>query len=513
MATIGTKTQRAFKRFHKHLKQVETASGLNLLHGLFANLADKGFLVSNWEHPSQLAALAKYLVLFGAQRPKKPWYDLAGLLNPYKDFWAAAESENIYENDEVFLGTFIFRFIYQQLPFLIFPERVESLFDHARKLYAADTSISKQFEDRAKIPLTVFTSVAQRLYELFRSAPSANSDGLRREISAAEQHHLDAALEVLAATASRFEQLYAKTRAQTLAEKPYEFNPLLRYPLIRLGVRYYAPFPELIPYAATRGLYFYLLDEFEKEFSEAFGLAFQRYSAELARTKLATLHVLTEEDERGAGWRGKTNDFTVFDQDKAALFECKTSGLFFRSKSHASLSEVQADIRKTLANSEDRSGLFQLYDKLKAIKEKKLPPPLMARYGAAKEFYPVIILYDRIQHGNAPHVLGNIIKKELAYTGITDFDFQIWHIEEVENLCELLPAEEFIRVVAKKFSSQSLHNKDLNAYLYSRTQKRYLRPHLFLPRGEGRAWQTVKSLADETAVEAPDSLDSLPPYG
>jgi hypothetical protein len=96
VSAIGTKTERAFKRFQKHVKQVETASGLDLLHGLFVELGDHGFLVTPWKHPSQLAALAKYLVLFGAQRGKKPWYDLARLLNPYKDFWAAAESENVY---------------------------------------------------------------------------------------------------------------------------------------------------------------------------------------------------------------------------------------------------------------------------------------------------------------------------------------------------------------------------------------------------------------------------------
>jgi len=505
VSAIGTKTERAFKRFHKRMKQVETASGLELVHRLFVELADKGFLVTPWNHPSQLAALAKYHVLFGAQRSNKPWHDLAYVLNPYKDFWAAAESENIYENSQEFLATFVFRFIYQQLPFLIFPERVESLFGHARELYAAGATVAKQFEERTKIPIGAFLSVAQRLYALFRSAASAESNSLRREIPVAEQPHLEAALRVLAATTAQFNYLYEKTRARTLAEKPYEFNPLLRYPLIRLGFRYYAPFPELIPYAATRGIYFYLLDELEREFSEAFGCAFQRYSAELARTKIGPSHVLTEEEERCAGWKGRTNDFTVFDQDKAALFECKTSGLFFRSKSHASLSEVQADIRKNLANREDRSGVFQLYDKLKAIKEKRLPPALMARYSAAKEFYPVIILYDRIQHGNAPQVLGNIIKKELDCEGIASFDFQIWHIEEVENLCELLPAEEFIRVVAKKFSSQSLYSKDLNAYLYSRTQRRYLRPHFFLPVGEGKAWQTLKSLAEESEVDLLDS--------
>ena len=163
MTAVGTKTERAFKRFHKHTKQVEKASGLNLLHDLLVDLADNGFLVTDWKHASQLAAMAKYLVLFGAERVKKPWFDLARLLNPYKDFWTAAESENIYENDEEFLGTFIFRFIYQQLPFLIFPERVHSLFDHARKLYAADAAIAKQFEDRAKTPLTAFMAVAQKL--------------------------------------------------------------------------------------------------------------------------------------------------------------------------------------------------------------------------------------------------------------------------------------------------------------------------------------------------------------
>jgi hypothetical protein len=480
---IPTKTERAFKRFRQRVRQVPMGSGLEWFHETLVKLADDGFLVADWLSAFELAAVAKYVVLFGTPHGTKQWLDLARVLNPYKDFWAAAESENPYASDDQFLGTFIFRLVYQQLPFLVFPERVQSLFAGARDLYLPDAATTKQFERLTKIPLAAFFGVAEKLYVPFRERASATTDILRGALSGVDPIYVEAVMKVICATAAQFDQLYQKTHAQSLAEKPYEFNPLLRYPVIRLGPRFYAPFPELIAYATTRGLYFHLLDEIGNEFSEAFASAFECYSARLVRAKLGESVVLTEEEERSAGWHGKTNDFTVFDQDKAALFECKTSGLFFSSKSRASVADLQTDIRKNLANPKDRSGLFQLYDKLQAIKEKRLPSALMARYAPAKEFYPVIILYDRIQFANTPAVLGNLLQGELRAAGITGFDFQIWHIEEVENLCELLPRDEFIRVVAKKFATARLHDQDLNAYLYSRIQRRYLHPHLFVTQG------------------------------
>ncbi len=95
MSLISNGTPKAFKRFLRAIKQVETESGLRLIQKEFVQLVGAAFLQPTWLHPSQLATIAKYLVPFGAKHAKKPWFDQADLLNPYKDFWAAAEAEKL----------------------------------------------------------------------------------------------------------------------------------------------------------------------------------------------------------------------------------------------------------------------------------------------------------------------------------------------------------------------------------------------------------------------------------
>ena len=142
------------------------------------------------------------------------------------------------------------------------------------------------------------------------------------------------------------------------------------------------------------------------------------------------------------GWTGKTNDFTLLIGKHAILFECKTSALFFSAKKHASLEEVRQDLKKNLVNPEAKKGLFQLHEKIEAIKSKKLPPELNRRYEAVERFYPVVLLYDQILFANKPETLRNVLDSELRSSGIADFRYQVWHMEKLENLFELVTAKD-----------------------------------------------------------------------
>src|SRR2546427_9647899 len=72
-------------------------------------------------HPAQTAALVKFACLYA---DRKRWvrrldhrrYDMAKLANPYKELWQLAESVSPYSDDPELLGTFLLRFVYQQLP-------------------------------------------------------------------------------------------------------------------------------------------------------------------------------------------------------------------------------------------------------------------------------------------------------------------------------------------------------------------------------------------------------------
>jgi hypothetical protein len=206
---------------------------------------------------------------------------------------------------------------------------------------------------------------------------------------------------------------------------------------------------------------------------------------------------MTEEQERALGYQGKTNDFTVFYGKKAFLFECKASGLFFQSKRHASVDEIRRDVKKNLANPKDRSGLFQLYDKIQAAKTQNLPEASQKRFNATEEYMPIMLLYDEIKFANAPQALGNLLQQELETAGITGFKFQVWTIDELENIFKLSPLPEFAKHVAAKFNNLPEREWDLNTYLARISNQTYLRPTLIIPKGETTALKTLRTLIEQ----------------
>ncbi len=70
----------------------------------------------------------------------------------------------------------------------------------------------------------------------------------------------------------------------------------------------------------------------------------------------------------------------------------------------------------------------------------------MARYRAVKKFFPVIVLYDQI-FANTPVTLKNLIDAELRANGINSFEYQIWHIEELEVLLKAIPKDKICGVI------------------------------------------------------------------
>jgi hypothetical protein len=173
--------------------------------------------------------------------------------------------------------------------------------------------------------------------------------------------------------------------------------------------------------------------------------------------------------------------------------------LFFDSKKESSIETIAKDIRKNLANPKHRSGLFQLYDKIEAIKNKKLPKPLNAYYENVREFFPVLLIHDRIEYANHPQTFRNLLDAELRAAGIQGFRYQLWHLEEIENLFEIIPSTSIGSALEEKFLNASYKPWDLNTYLYEKTERRFshLRLFFFVPKGETEALKIIRSLADK----------------
>lgn len=491
---MSIRLKSAFERFRKRIGRLPFPDSLEAIHDQFGELSANDFFLSGkpWVHAEQLAALTKYIVLFGANKSRRPFVDFAPAWNAYKHFWKYSEEASLYSADEAFVAIFILRMVYQQITFLLYQQRLPQLIARTERIVSGESQVRRTVENLAGIPLDILLNTARELHSIFLHHAALSISSLRTLMPQSFQPHLDTFLSFQGGTRNEFRVLHAQTKASVLAEKPYEFNPLLRFPLLRYGNSVSAPFPELIIYGATRGLFFRLADIGK---AQDFGRAYEHYACELVSGGVGRNRVLTEAEERALGWEGKTNDFTVIEGGTAVLFECKNSGLFSESKRLASVEAVLCDVRKNIVNSEDRSGLFQLYDKIEAIRSNRLPRPLAERYKGVQQFLPILLLYDQIQHANADRVLGNLLRSELRKHGIEDFSFQIWHIEEVEDLLSLVSSSRFVHTVREKFHAR-YRQWDLDTYLYETTKIRHLRPFMFVPPSRTQAEEILRSIAD-----------------
>ena len=102
------------------------------------------------------------------------------------------------------------------------------------------------------------------------------------------------------------------------------------------------------------------------------------------------------------------------------------------------------------------------------------------------------------------HRAGNLLQSELESAGIRGFKFQIWTIEEFENMTNLLPKSQFTKLVMEKFNNKPQFDWDRNTYLFELTKLTYLRPPLFITKGETKASKVLRSLT--SASQEPHNM-------
>jgi hypothetical protein len=501
----------AYKEFLKQVRRVPLLVELDWIHKQLNAVAAAGYLDRQqpWLVANELSALAKYLVIESPLRIPKSSFDPTKPLNRYKDFWSASEKENPDVSNPSYVALFVLRFAYSQAPFLVFPERIRRSFDRTRKLYISireqfsvasppPITLAEEFQRRNGLGLGTFLSMANDVYKLFKEDVTRRETELIAALgAAADPQTVKDFLSVVTADRETFTKLAQKTESSNLCLKPYEFNPLLRFPILRLQERLWCPFAELVTYAATRGLFFYFADLLGPAFNVRFGDIFSSLVEQMTRDKFQSGTILTERQEKTMGWSGKTNDVTVIVGEQALLFECKTSALFAGAKQSASLEQVRNDVIKNMVGHEGKKGLLQLFSKIEAIRSGKLPAELALRYAGVKNFYPILLFHDQVQFANKPETLKDLLDDEIKESGSIPHPYQIWHLEELENLYELIPEDQVVARIAEKFATPRYAEWDLNTFLFDKTgrSRRYLRPSLFIPKGNTPALKTLSELA------------------
>jgi hypothetical protein len=511
----------AYKEFIKQVRKVPLLTELSWIHEQLDVLAATGYMDPQhpWLVANELSALAKSLVVDGTPQAHKHSFDPTKPLNRYKDFWSAAEKENPDTGDPAYIALFVLRFAYSQAPFLVFPARIQQSIERTRSLYISieqvsppvppALSLAAQFQNTNSLELQTFLSMAYETYKSFKRNVTRTEDELVATLGGAvDLQTLKRFLSILAADRERFTEMARITESPKLHLKPYEFNPLLRFPILQLNDRLWCPFPELVIYAATRGLFFYFSDILGSTFNIRFGELFSSLTEKMTRQKFKSGTVLKEEQEKALGWNGKTNDVTVILGEHALLFECKTSALFACAKQSASVEDVRKDVVKNIVGHKGKKGLLQLLAKIEAIRSGKLPSGLAHHYAGVKNFYPILLFYDQVQFANKPETLKRLLDDELSQSGTILHPYQIWHLEELENLYELIPEDQVIARVAEKFATSRHSQWDLNVFLFDKTgrARNYLRPSLFIPKGDTPALKTLSELADKESAGPTSAL-------
>jgi hypothetical protein len=490
----GARTlQIALQRYRYWVGKMPCPGAFKSIHMLFTELSGHQFQVpyKPWLNPYELAALANYTAMFGTdKRNHRPSFALDNPLNEFKKLWKLAEGGNAYSDNPAYIAAFILRIVYQQLPYVIHARRVPPMFLRMSRLLSAST-IEAYVKSRLGLGGSDFFNAAEVLFEQF----SRSSMHRERDLaSVVNQETLSALLAFLSSTKTQRLTFHRnKLEVNAPSEKPYELNSLLRYPLIKHGDEVYCPYPQLIGYAATRGLFFRFSDEDREKFREPFVESVESYVKEVLKSALPNAEILTERDERSLGWAGKTNDVTAIMGDCALLIECKLSGVYVESKRSASVESIVSDVRKQIADPKDRRGLFQLHDKCQAIQSALLPAKLMEKYKEVKHIYPVLLLFDEIQMANKAEVMGNIIQDELRANGAGGFKYQIWHLEELDYLAEFAKSA-FMEWVVEKFSPKN-EAFDLSSFLAEKTGSGFLKLILYLPAGDTKAFEILRNLA------------------
>lgn len=488
------KVGKAFQTYQDAVAQLPYPGCFEFIHGGFKDLVEGDFHIpgKEWLNPFQLAHIANYVSLFGStQNNYRPQFELNSSLNALKRLWSLAENENQYSENDDYIACFLLRWIYQQLPYAMDLRRVLRTCEIMRDLLC-HSAVTAYIESSTSLTGRRLMDLSISLLGVFQRNPSCEESVLLKLRRPSDE--LRIVLKLFSADRlQRWEFHRQKLEVSSPFEKPYEINSLLQYPLANYEGRYYAPYPELVGYASARGLFFRFSEQGKQKFRDPFADSMEEFTARLLRTTLPRAQIVTEQQERELGWTGKANDVSVILGDTAILFECKASAFFVDAKRTAAPEAIIADLRKNLANGEKRKGLFQLYDKCNAIRSKELPRQLMERYKDVKRIFPVMLLFDAIEHANAAAVIGNIIKDELQAHRITGFDYQIWHLEELSWLAEFA-GEAFVEWIAEKFLPDYF-SLGLNSFVSTKTGNAFLNQGIYMPHGNRRALEILTELS------------------
>ena len=414
----------------KQLKVADTSMGFT---------KNKTFTFGQWD----IALLAKFSILYGRNYSgknlsKRDFIRLISLGQYLADPFTLKPQGELNTTD---LASLALRLTYLQFPLQEKPfqgfSRSIALYSQlaANRMLPNGKSLTEAFCALYGIDVLDFIMIGFLLYSV--SLQDARTFTLSSIVNSAlpidpkcfNEENVKAVLSRISADRKLFSKVHEQTRERDKAFTKYEFNPLLKYPIVALESEYLAPVPDLLLDRVTQGIYYDGLDNFREEgpkndFAATFGHVFEDYVGELLKAEYGPEKV-THEPEYGGRDNKRGPDWIVIDGDDLLAIECRTSRLSLRTKSLGDVEALQGELRRILVDT-----LAKFPGKISALPA----TPLGQGVQQFKTVYPLVVTLDRLE----PYqLMVRSIDEQLKKQGVEWYPYHIMSVASLEQLLAL----------------------------------------------------------------------------
>lgn len=246
-------------------------------------------------------------------------------------------------------------------------------------------------------------------------------------------------------------------------------NPLVNWPMIKLkNNKWVVP---ILPYLFRRGTeqaFYDVIGHRGREFASFFGYVFEEYTDRILATLGADYEIIHDKRYLCGNQPRNTCDRIIVEGGDAVFIECKTKRLKLKTKFTADeklLRDDLTDVGKGDDKSSVVSGIRQLYRTEQDIRTNCLGLEELHQKITGK-IYPLVLVLDPYYFANTPYIK-QIIAEELKKgdPSIKDYGWQILDARGLEPLCSLARQEDFVDLIAKKFSSPELQEQDMKIFV------------------------------------------------
>jgi len=298
-------------------------------------------------------------------------------------------------------------------------------------------SVSERFQEATGIALDLFWFISLALYGWILSnrgraitsrvlSSSKDLPGLTKEISTKF-------LNLVSCNRDTFVQATFHPKSGELGYEPYNLNPLIKWPLIRITEdSYIAPSPRDLLERASNGIYYDLIPLNQGRFGAVLGDAFEKYVGLILKGLPGVPQMFPETRYMYGRDEKVTCDWIILDKSTAVLIECKTSAINALAKVTGDRSHIKADLAVKHGIVD---GILKILETEQAIRQCY---PGLETFKDIQKFFGIVVVLDSFYMPNSP-IIRQVLTEILNSRGASLEDrIQLTHIGGLEWLANVL---------------------------------------------------------------------------